>query len=72
MNKTRERIEYWLDTAKYDLDTAKAMLETKRYLYLGFMCHLIIENVSKLTTDLVKNPNLLILTIFSYLLINPV
>lgn len=47
MNKTKERIEYWLDIAKYDLDTAKVMLESKRYLYLGFMCHQIIEKSIK-------------------------
>lgn len=27
----------------YDFDTAKAMLETKRYLYVAFMCHQTIE-----------------------------
>ena len=47
MIKTNERIEYWLDIAKYDLDTAKALLESKRYLYLGFMCHQIIEKSIK-------------------------
>ncbi len=47
MNKTKERIEYWLDIAKYDLDTAKAMLESKRYLYLGFMCHQVVEKSVK-------------------------
>lgn len=47
MNKIKERIEYWLDTAKYDLDTAKVMLESKRYLHLGFMCHLVIEKSIK-------------------------
>lgn len=34
---------YWLDCADYDLQTAKAMLQTKRYLYVGFMCHQTIE-----------------------------
>lgn len=29
----------WLKLAEYDLDTAEAMHETKRYLYVGFMCH---------------------------------
>ena len=32
----KERIVYWLEIAHYDLLTAKAMLETKRYLYVGF------------------------------------
>ncbi|WP_300685615.1 HEPN domain-containing protein [Acutalibacter sp. 1XD8-36] len=34
---------YWLDCADYDLQMAKAMLETKRFLYVGFMCHQTIE-----------------------------
>lgn len=38
-----EKVNYWLDLARYDLDTAKAMLDTKRYLYVGFMCHQTIE-----------------------------
>ncbi len=38
---------YWLDAAEYDLQTAKAMLETKRYLYVGFMCHQTIEKALK-------------------------
>ena len=47
MDKTKERIEYWLDLANYDLVTAKVMLESKRYLYLGFMCHQVIEKSIK-------------------------
>lgn len=38
-----EKVKYWIDLAEYDLDTAKAMLDTKRYLYVGFMCHQTIE-----------------------------
>lgn len=34
-----EKVAYWLDLAEYDLETAMAMLETKRFLYVGFMCH---------------------------------
>jgi HEPN domain-containing protein len=44
--KKDSRINYWLDIAGYDLDTAKAMLETGRYLYVGFMCHQVIEKAS--------------------------
>ena len=33
--------------ADYDLETAKAMLMTKRYLYVGFMCHQVIEKALK-------------------------
>jgi len=38
---------YWFEGAAYDLQTAKAMLETKRYLYVGFMCHQTIEKALK-------------------------
>lgn len=38
-----EKVKYWIDLAEYDLETAKAMLDTKRYLYVGFMCHQTIE-----------------------------
>ena len=41
------KIRYWLDTASYDLDTAAAMLKTGRYLYVGFMCHQVIEKSLK-------------------------
>ena len=39
--------DYWLDLCRYDLDTAKAMLKTKRFLYVGFMCHQVIEKALK-------------------------
>ena len=39
--------EYWVDLAEYDLTTAQAMLDTKRFLYVGFMCHQCIEKVLK-------------------------
>ena len=42
-----EKIHYWVDIAEYDLLTAEAMFETKRYLYVGFMYHLIIEKLLK-------------------------
>lgn len=43
----KERINYWLDIAHYDLISAKAMLETKRYLYVGFLCHQTVEKSLK-------------------------
>ena len=42
-----DRIRYWLEMSDYDFDTANAMLETKRYLYVGFMCHQVIEKLLK-------------------------
>ena len=41
------KAEYWFESAEYDLQTAKAMLETHRFLYVGFMCHQAIEKSLK-------------------------
>lgn len=43
----KKRIEYWLDIAHYDLTSAKAMLESKRFLYVGFLCHQVAEKCLK-------------------------
>jgi len=40
---TKRKIAYWLDIAHYDLVSAKAMLESKRFLYVGFLCHQVVE-----------------------------
>ena len=37
----------WIERAKYDLVTAQAMLETKRYLYVAFMCQQSLEKILK-------------------------
>lgn len=44
----KKKIKYWLDTAHYDLVSAKAMLETKRFLYVGFLCHQVVEKCKEL------------------------
>jgi HEPN domain-containing protein len=41
------RIKYWIELSEYDIDTAEAMLNSKRYLYVGFMCHQTIEKIFK-------------------------
>jgi HEPN domain-containing protein len=41
------KIKYWIDLSDYDLETAEAMLQSKRYLYVGFMCHQSIEKAFK-------------------------
>ena len=41
------KVTYWIEMSDYDFDTAKAMLETKRYLYVTFMCHQTIEKILK-------------------------
>jgi HEPN domain-containing protein len=41
------KVKYWIDLSDYDLETAGAMLQSKRYLYVGFMCHQTIEKSFK-------------------------
>ncbi len=42
-----DKVTYWIEMSDYDFDTAKAMFETKRYLYVAFMCHQTIEKILK-------------------------
>jgi HEPN domain-containing protein len=42
-----DRAKYWRDLSDYDIETAQAMLDTQRYLYVGFMCHQAIEKILK-------------------------
>lgn len=42
-----KKIKYWIDLSDYDLETAEAMLQSKRYLYVGFMCHQTLEKAFK-------------------------
>lgn len=42
-----DKVKYWLELSDYDLETAFAMLNSKRYLYVGFMCHQTIEKIFK-------------------------
>ena len=37
----------WLKMVDYDLKTAEHMFETKRYIYVIFLCHLAIEKTLK-------------------------
>lgn len=37
----------WLTQSEYDLGTAQAMLESGRYIYAVFMCHLAVEKALK-------------------------
>ncbi len=41
------KIKYWLESSEYDIETADAMYQSKRYLYVGFMCHQVIEKLFK-------------------------
>jgi len=42
-----DKVKYWIELSDYDLETAMAMLNSKRYLYVGFMCHQTIEKIFK-------------------------
>lgn len=42
-----EQKNYWLELADYDIETAQAMYDTKRWLYVGFMCHQVLEKSMK-------------------------
>lgn len=37
----------WVEISEYDLRTAEAMLETKRFLYVVFMCQQAVEKILK-------------------------
>jgi HEPN domain-containing protein len=55
--KNKDKIEYWIDISRYDLKTIKVMLEGKRYLYVGFMCHQVIEKILKGYYIFINNQN---------------
>ena len=40
-------VSHWLERSKYDLETAKAMLDTRRYLYVAYMCQQAVEKLLK-------------------------
>jgi len=42
-----EKVAYWLDLADYDIETAEGLYVVKRWLYVGFMCHQVIEKTLK-------------------------
>jgi len=50
-----EKVKYWLEMSDYDIITADAMLNSKRYLYVGFMCHQSIEKIFKALFTKIQN-----------------
>lgn len=40
-------VKYWLDLADYDLATAKDLFLSKRWIYVVFMCHQVLEKTLK-------------------------
>jgi len=40
-------VSHWVERAEYDLETARSMLDTGRYLYVGYMCQQAVEKALK-------------------------
>lgn len=43
----RTETKSWIDSSDYDFTTAEHMLQTGRYIYVVFMCHLAMEKLLK-------------------------
>ena len=43
----KEQTAKWAEQAEYDFESAEAMLQTKRYVYVVFLCHLCLEKMLK-------------------------
>ncbi|MBR2770938.1 MAG: HEPN domain-containing protein [Prevotella sp.] len=42
-----DKVAYWLDIANEDLEVAEDLFKAKRWLYVAFMCHQVIEKTLK-------------------------
>jgi HEPN domain-containing protein len=42
-----EKVKYWIDLSYNDLAIARTTLANAHYLYVGFMCHQVIEKIFK-------------------------
>jgi HEPN domain-containing protein len=42
-----EKVQHWINLSDEDVKTAEVVLNGKRYLHLGFMCHQVIEKIFK-------------------------
>lgn len=49
-----DKVAYWTELADYDLETAEVMFNGGRWLYVGFMCHQVIEKTIKAHWSAVK------------------
>jgi len=47
LSEANEKVGYWMKLADYDIGSAKIMLNGRKYLYVGFMCHQTIEKALK-------------------------
>jgi len=43
----QEKVQHWINISDYDVETAEVMMQSKRYLYVGFMCHQAVEKIFK-------------------------
>lgn len=50
-----DKVKYWTELSDYDLITAEALLNSQRFLYVGFMCHQTVEKIFKAYYVLRKN-----------------
>lgn len=42
-----DKVAYWINIADYDLGTAEDLYKSRRWLYVAFMCHQVIEKTLK-------------------------
>ena len=42
-----DKVTYWMDIADYDLGTAEDLYKSRRWIYVAFMCHQVIEKTLK-------------------------
>ena len=50
-----KKIKHWVELSDYDFETAEAMLKSKRFLYVGFMCHQTVEKIFKASFTKIKS-----------------
>lgn len=55
IKKMEKGVKNWLSSAEYDLETAEHMLNTGRYIYTVFMCHLSLEKGLKAKIEEITN-----------------
>ena len=46
-NMATDKTTYWIDIADEDLEVAEDLFKAKRWLYVAFMCHQVIEKTLK-------------------------
>ena len=42
-----DKVAYWTEIADYDLETAEDLYKSRRWIYVAFMCHQVIEKTLK-------------------------